>query len=384
MASWYDKGDVGPDTDPNPLQGDGQLDDQHFLDTLFDGLEDDQFNQREPGLGTEYAGDDPSIWSIEGQAEEPEQWTVTNPAVLSSEGAEMLKGIREHNLLALRGIHIPQMDVPPGVDPATGEILFDDDAIPSFKESVAELEAILAEVQNADQPEEPVGTLADIPPELILQVMAEMEAAQGVVEQAVDTDANVASINPVLNAILTRADNIFSWLEDNWTGDKDWWRDEAKLKAFLGVRWDGFLNDDGGPSRQAFSITNPNWMSPEIKWDRNMPWWLQFESALPAPTYQWFTGDYGVSLSERLSGRGWTNLKVANDTGQNIDNTESDAAFIIAIDSEEDTMDEDPLSDSIYSALIAFSDEFITAPTDIIEFQIVDDTSTGAWDEGLL
>lgn len=369
MASWYDKGDVGPDTDPNPLQGDGQLDDQHFLDTLFDGLEDDQFNQREPGLGTEFAGDDPSIWSIEGQAEEPERWTVTNPAVLSSEGAEMLKEIRENELLALRGIHIPMMEVPPGVDPATGEILFDDDAIPSFKESVAELEAIMAEVMNADQPEEPVGTLADIPVELIAEIAAELE--EGVVEQAVDVDPNVSS----LSAIEVIVSDIFRFYDAAETDETEaWWQDPAKLKAFLGISWNGFLNEEGGFNRQGFTINNPAWMSPDTKWDNpskenDVQWWMEFRNVLPPPTYNWFSGEFGTSLRERLG---------FDDTGD-----ASNAEFAAAIDSEEDIW-EDPLSDSIYSALMAFSEDFIQAPTDLVEFQIVDDLSTGEWDEGLL
>lgn len=373
MASFYDKGDVGPNTDPEPRQGDGQFDDQHFIDTLFDGLEDDQYNQREPGLGGEFDGNDPSIWSHTGQAEEPDEQGSATPPVLSSEGAEMLKEIREAELLALRGIHLPTISVPWGVDPATGEILTPDDSIATFQESVAELEAIMAEVVNADLPQEPVADLVDLPAELIAEIAAQLVAPEGVVESPVDDVADVAH-QSALSVIVSDILRYIEAVEQYNAETEPWWADNRKLKRFLGIAWDGFLSDTGELNMSAFSINNPTWMSPDTKWDQNVPWWMKFESAFAPASYQWFTGEYGMSMEERF-GEGRTNRQVGEDL-----------AFAAAIDSDEDLFAlDDPLSDTIFSALADFSDQFggsMAQISDIAAFNI--DEPTGEWDDGLI
>ena len=187
MANFYDIGDVGPDTDPTPEQGDGGFDDLHEQDAFWDGLLDDADNQREPGVGEAYNGEDPSEWSTQGDAEEPDVQEDAVPPTFIQEWAEQEN--RQLALLRLRGIHIP--DVRGDVDPDTGEILTQDtDPILTWEESVAELQQVFTPIFNAEEPSTPPA----VPPAITPGVW-ELPAGQ--------TPDSMAVPDPVADAVVT-------------------------------------------------------------------------------------------------------------------------------------------------------------------------------------
>lgn len=322
MASFYDKGDVGPDTDPDPTQGDGPMDNLHVLDNIQDNLVDDEMNQREPGLGGEFNGDDPSIWHTTGQAEEPTAWTDSTPPVLSIEAQELYD-----QLIAAAAIE---------------EI--DDTTILTFAESISELEAIFAEFDNADQADPPVGDpFAETEAGVI--AAAVVDAVQ---EQVIDTTGNVSeTANEDLLYLLDdeAAAEVASKIVALPDEDEPWWQDPRDLKEFLGVNWS---------VKSGLSISNPAWMSPAITWDDNQPWWLQFDTVLPPSNYVWFSGDFGHSLADRLGYE---------------DQEEADTELVLT--TETDLQD--------FGDVIASIDN----ETDLIEFSTIgiDYTSIGTWDD---
>lgn len=69
----------GPDTDPTPIEG--ALEQDSLFSSADEPLPEDTMNYAEPGEGSSFAGQDPSVWEGRGNPERPEQWDGVVPPV---------------------------------------------------------------------------------------------------------------------------------------------------------------------------------------------------------------------------------------------------------------------------------------------------------------